>query len=374
MTGGIARVLALAIMLGACAQALAARVVDPATARRAITAPAVAAREAELAALAADGRATLLAARLDLIASDATLTDVAQEWLLDRGLHRLARIAPTREARATVNRLALRAPLVYTRVDPDHGDRASPLYDVGATARFTLRSWDREAARAAAQAELEAGSTRAVRRHAELAARDASSAAAAGIADAFRAAPPSQLAAQRAAIASALSEGADVDALALVVAERLADRALFDLVFDYAGEATALAAIPAAVRAFDAATALATLSRASRRAGIASAAVLAVGRLAPQDAAARQFLLDALSDPGTAPSAAAALGRLADPGISAEIGRRLARAQTDDERRVLVLALTLDSGPAARAELERYAQAGAGSPLMKGKVRRWLER
>jgi hypothetical protein len=102
--------------------------------------------------------------------------------------------------------------------------------------------------------------------------------------------------------------------------------------------------------------------------------VLAAGRLAPRDAAAREFLLDALSDPGTAPSAAAALGRLADPGVSAELGRRLAAAQTDDERRVLVLALTLDPGPAARAELERYAKAGAGSPPLKDKVRRWLER
>jgi hypothetical protein len=374
MTGGIARVLALAIMLGACAQALAARVVDPASARRAITVPAIVAREAELAALAADGRATLLAARLDLIASDATLTDVAQEWLLDRGLHRLARIEPTREARATVNRLALRAPLVYTRVDPDHGDRASPLYDVGATARFTLRSWDRAAARDAAQPELQAGSTRATRRYAELAARDASGAATAGIADAFRASSSSQLAAQRAAVASALAGGADVDALALIVAERLADGALFDLVFDYGGEATALAAIPAAARALDPASALAALARASRRADIASAAVLAVGRLAPQDAAARQFLFDALSDPGTAPSAAAALGHLADPAVSAEVGRRLARARSDDERRVLVLALTLDAGTAARAELERYARAGAGSPLLKDKVRRWLAR
>jgi hypothetical protein len=175
-------------------------------------------------------------------------------------------------------------------------------------------------------------------------------------------------------MASALAAGADVDALALVVAERLADRALFDLVFDYAGEATAIAAIPAAARTLDPASALAAFTRASRRADIASAAVLAAGGLAPQEPAARQFLFDALSDPGTAPSAAAALGRLADPGVSAEIGRRLASARTDDERRVLVLALTLDAGPAARAELERYASAGAGSPLMKDKVRRWLER
>ena len=107
MTGGIARYFALACALGlASLSAHAARIVDPASARQAIENPVVVARDAELIALAAGGRATELAARLELIAHDATLADVAQEWLLDRGLHALARIAPTREARATVARLA----------------------------------------------------------------------------------------------------------------------------------------------------------------------------------------------------------------------------------------------------------------------------
>lgn len=369
MPGGIVRICALALALGTSAQAIAARVVDPASARRAISAPAVAARDAGLTALEAEGRASELAAQLDLIARDGTLEDVAQEWLLDRGLHALSRISPTPAARATVIRLTARAPTVYTRVDPDHGERATPLYDAGATARFVLRNWERGAARAAAAASLAARDARVVARFAAA----ASDAARAGTADAFRDAPLDEIAAQRHAVGSALAAGRRVDPLALIVAERLADPALFGLLVDYADEREALAAVAKAPRALDAASALEALARASRRADIASAAVLAAGGLAEHDAAARRFLFESLADPGIAPSAAAALGALGDPGVSAEIGRRLESARTDGERKLLLLALRLDPSPAARTELERFARAGTGSPQLRAKTRRWLE-
>jgi len=373
MTGGIARYFALACTLGlASLPAHATHVVDPATARQAIENPIAAARDAELSALAAGGRATELAARLELIAHDATLTDVAQEWLLDRGLHSLARIAPTSEARAIVARLASRAPVVYTRVDPDHGDRATPLYDAGATARFVLRSWERNDARETAQAELAAGLTQAVDRYAQHAVLDDRDPVLAGIAEAFRNAPMSELATQRRAVSSALAQGQRVDALALILAERFADTGLFDLIFDDAGQPTALAAIPAATRALDASSALAALTRASRRPDAGSAAVLEIGRLAQNDPAARQFLFDALAEPRIAPSAAAALGHISDPAVSAEVGQRLSQARSEDERRLLVLALRLDANPGARAELERFASSGAGSPKLQNEVRRWL--
>lgn len=373
MTGGIARPFALALAIGfACSADAAARVVDPASARQAIEIPAVLARDAELAALAGGNRASELAARLELIAHDATLTDVAQEWLLDRGLHHLARAVPTPAARATVVQLASRAPVVYTRADPDHGDRATPLYDAGATARFVLRSWNRNDARAIAVTELAAGGTRSVDRYAMHVAEHPHNPVAAGIADAFRAAPVSRLATQRATVTAAIAAGQRVDALALILAERLADPALFDLVFDNAGEETALAAVPAAARALDAGAALGTLTRASGRSDVGSAALLEIGRLARDDAAAREALFDALADPARAPSAAAALARLSDPSVSAEFGRRLAAAKTEDQRRILVLALKLDATPAARAELERFTHSRAGSPKLRQEVRAWL--
>jgi hypothetical protein len=247
MTGGIARLVALACALLAFAGGAqaAARIVDPASARRAVENPAVLARDAELAALAAGPRPTELAARLEVIAHDATLSDVAQEWLLDRGLHALARMAPTPAARATVGRLASRAPIVYTRIDPDHVDRATPLYDAGATARFVLRTWNRNQARAIAELELAGGNTRSVDRYAAHAAEHARSPVLTGIADAFRAAPVPQLATQRSAAVAAVGAGQRVDALVLILAERLADPELFGLVFDNADEEAALAAVPA---------------------------------------------------------------------------------------------------------------------------------
>ena len=370
MAGGIVRICALALALGAGTQAVAARVVSLAGARQAIETPAVTTRDASLSALAVEGRSAELAARLDLIANDASLTDVAQEWLLDRGLHALARLAPSPAARATVARLTARKPIVYTRVDPDHGDRATPLYDTGATARFVLRNWERSAARAAAAADLAARDARIVSRFADTAA----DAARAGIGDAFRVAPLTEIAAQRTAVAAALAEGRRVDAIALILAERLADRDLFGLVIDHAEEREALAAVAAVLRALDASAALEALTRASRRADIASAAVLEAGRLATNDAAARRFLFEALDDPGIAPSAAASLGALHDPAVSAEIGRRLSDARSDGERRLLVLALRLDMSPAARGELERFSRSGRGSPALQAKTRHWLER
>jgi hypothetical protein len=370
MTGGIVRFCALAVALLGSGASLAARVVEPATARAAISSPAAVAQDAALAALATKGRATELAARLESVAGDPTLADVTREWLLDRGLHALARIAPTPAARATVAGLATRAPTVFTRIDPEHGERATPLYDAGATARYVLRQWERSAARAAASAALAARDAGVVARFAAAGATPA----AAGIADAFRAASREELAALRGTVAEALSAGRRVDALGLILAERLADAELFVLVLDYADQREALAAVAAARRALDGGAAFAALQRASRRADIASAAVLEIGRLAKQDPAARRFLFDALADPAISPSAATGLARLDDAAVVAEIGRRLASARSEGERRVLVLALRLDGGPSARAELERFLREGGGSPGLQAKTRRWLER
>ncbi|HKY00627.1 MAG TPA: hypothetical protein VJL86_13005, partial [Steroidobacteraceae bacterium] len=261
MTGGLARICAFALALLCGGPALAARIVDPASARAAISSPAVTARDAGLAALASEGRATELAARLELIAHDASLGDIGRAWLLDRGLHALARMEPSPAARATVGRLAASAPTVFTRVDPDHGDRTTPLYDAGATARFVLRSWERSAARTASSADLAARDARATSRFVG----EQSAPARDGIADAFRAAPIAELASQRPAVAAALRAGRRVDALALVLAVRLADPELFGLVIDYADGREALAAVAAAPRALDPGAALATLVRASRR-------------------------------------------------------------------------------------------------------------
>jgi hypothetical protein len=373
MGGGRVRYTLIALALALAGQsATAARIVDSASARRAITNSAIVAVDAEISALAADRRATDLAARLDLIANDRTITDVAQEWLLDRGLHALARLEPTPRSQETVLRLISRTPIVYTQVDPDHGDRATPLYDTAATARFVLRNWDRNAARDAARADLAAQRAAAVERFAGRAGDGRQDAVRAGIADAFRVATPLPLSSQRAAIVEALTAGRPVDELALIAAERLADAELFDLVFGLADEPVALAAIPAVTRALDSQTAFGRLAIASRRADIASAAVLEIGRLARNDGAARQFLFDAIETGDLGPSAATALAALGDPAVAAELGRRLEMARSEDSRRLIVLALRLDSSAASREQLRRFAASKRGSAELQRETRQWL--
>ena len=376
MGGGTVRYLAFALALGLAGEvASAARVVDPSSARQSIANSAIVAVDAEISALAADGRATDLAARLDLIAHDRTITDVAQEWLLDRGLHALARLEPTPRSRETVLRLLSRTPIVYTQVDPDHGDRATPLYDTAATARFVLRNWDRNAARKAAEADLAAGRPAVVERFAGRAGQGGQDAVRAGIADAFRRAAPAVLSAQRATLVEALTAGRPVDELALIAAERLADAELFDLVFGFADERVALAAVPAVARSARCPDGLRPpldcqpprRYRLRRRARDRQTGEKRLPRRASSSSTRS-------SQRDVGPSAAAALAALDDPTVAAELGRRLAKSRSEESRRLIVLALRLDASPAAQEELGRFAASKQGSAELQKETRQWLER
>lgn len=354
--------------------AFAVQLIDPASARRATTEPAVVAADTHLASLAASGQVSELALRVQRISTDRTLAPAAREWLLDRGLHQLATLVPTAEARALVQQLAGRRPEVFTRVDPDHGDRATPLYDTGATARFVLRAWERRAARLQAESDLAAGRTAVLARFAARGAPGARDPVREGIEEAFTAAPRSQLVTQRNAIHVALSAGERVDELALVLAGRLADADLAGLVVDHAEAPVALAALSSLPSVLDPSTARELFMRASRRAEIASAATLAIGRLAVQDGGARAMLYEQLGDPAVGPSAAAALAAIGDPAVASELGRRLRAATSEPSRRMHVLALRLDASPAAREELRRFAAAGQGTAQLRQEVDQWLER
>jgi hypothetical protein len=363
-----------ALLCLAAVPAFAAQVLDPAAARRATMEPAVIAADTHLSALAASGQVSELSLRIQRISTDRTLAPAAREWLLDRGLHQLAALVPTAEAHAIVQQLAGRRPEVFTLVDPDHGDRATPLYDTGATARFVLRAWERRAARLQAETDLAAGRTAVLARFAARSAPGARDPAREGIAEAFAAAPRSQLVTQRNAIHAALSAGERVDELALLLAGRLADTELARLVVDHAEAPVALAALRSLPSVLDPPTAREFLVHASRRAEIASAATLAIGRLANHDGAARAFLYEQMDDPILGPSAAAALASIGDPAVASELGRRLRAAPSEPSRRMHVLALRLDGSPAAREELRRFAAAKQGSAQLRQEVEQWLER
>jgi hypothetical protein len=370
MGGASTSLLRAALLCLAAMPAFAAEVIDPAAARRAIAEPTVVATDASLSALAESGRTSDLALQVRRISIDRTLEPVAREWLLDRGLHALARQQPTAEARTVVQQLAGRPPEVFGRIDPDHGDHATPLYDTGATARFVLRAWRRSDARAAAEADLAAGRTQFVERFAV----NPSGPQRQGIVEAIELAPLAQLSVQRNAAAAAMSAGMRVDEVALLLARRLADVELASLVIGHADARVALDALRLLPAVLDSQSAFRMLAEASRRADIASAAMLAIGPVARQDAIARSFLFERIDDPELGASAATALASIDDPAIAAEIGRRLSTTSSDIARRHFVLALQLDGGSAARDELGRFVASQQGSAQLRSEVRRWLDR
>jgi hypothetical protein len=168
--------------------------------------------------------------------------------------------------------------------------------------------------------------------------------------------------------------GRDADRLALELARRLRDPELYSLTIGHAEPAVALAAVQAAERELDSVTALGVLGKAADREPIASAALLAIGRLAATDSAAQQVLLDRLSDPVSGDSAAAALARIDDPGVTARLGTHLKEARDETTRRRVALALRFNGGPAARDALGHLVESKQGSPQLRKEVAAWLAR
>ena len=321
----------------------------------------------------ADRQATgELVAELQRLSQSATKASIADEWLLDRGLHELSRVRPTPPAKALLHTVAQRPPQIFVQVDPDHGSHAVPLYDPGATARFVLRNWERTEAREQASAALSANLTSPLERFAADDTASETDPAKAGIVDAFRAASPQTLARQRNAIAAAIARGERVDEIAALTAERLADVELYELVIGHADAPVALDALRRVRNVLGESAALDTLIAASARQPLASAALLEIGRLAEQDSRARTYLFTMLTDPAAGSSAAAALASLHEPTVAAELGRRLLRTRQEAERRQLVLALKLDGSSAARAQLDQFVKARSGSTELHKEVRTWL--
>ena len=351
-----------------------AALIDVAAAQRATSAPPASAAAARIRQHVSRGSTDAVVGELRAVLADPTFEPAAQEWLLEAGLHTLRDLPVTPGARALAEELAMRPPRLYVQVEPEHGNRAVPLYDVGAVARYALRDWIRDEARAATALALALGSPAALDGWSPQDTSPQAMATRDGILDAWRGAKIAQLAGQRAAVVAALRTGRDADRIALELARRLRDAELYSLTIGYAEPAVALAAVQGAMRDLDPASALGVLGKAADREPIASAALLAIGRLAETDAAARQLLFDRLSDPVSGASAAAALAHIEDTGVAAQLATRLATAKDEPMRRRLALALRLNGGAAARDALRRIVTTQQGSPELRQEVAAWLAR
>ena len=294
------------------------------------------------------------------------LQTAAREKLLYDTVLGMAALKPDDGARGAIDELT-RYPSETLVWREEHGHReARRLYDVAAAARFTARRWSETAARDETLRLLTAGDPASVTGYPDAPAPDRR-----GVAEAFAQADLQSLAGQRDTLAAGLEAGARVGDLALVTATRLKDPALMRELLRKADGAVAVAA----VRELDAddrfPDAVNLLLTALERPATTSAAMLALGRLAPLDPGIEQQLLDRFGAEDGA-SAAAALARVADVRLLDRIAGMLATADDERRQRHALLALRLSASDRAAEHLRVYASDPATPDALRREVPSWL--
>ena len=269
-----------------------------------------------------------------------------QEWLIElRG-----KTAPA-STRALVQSLtAYQALALAPSPEPEHRDRALiAAFDVAASARGTLRAWDLRDNTVRALAALADGKAGAV---------DLSDAEA--WAAALDQAPLSQLETLR------LQQPVLPTRAAAVMARRLQDPSLYRALFRNPPDSFVLHAITEAAASLPADEARDALESARANPQLASAAVLALGRL-----------------PGTQPSLLACLGNAAQGGSCAQalaqdavnepaLARIIEGGRDDLSTRRALMALHWMSGPLALGALEEYIADARMPANLRVEVGQWL--
>ncbi len=312
------------------------------------------------------GDSKALAAHLKAMKADPQIDAAARERLLYKTTLAVSGMDPDPALREEVEALAdyESETLVWT---DEHGHREiRPLHDVAAAARQTRRAWAEQDARKAVTPLLARSDAAAVARYAEGPETERE-----GIEQAFEAAAPDQLAAQRETLATSLARGEPVGELASIAALRTGDESLMRQVIAEAAPDVALRA----VRRIDAGewpgAPDGLLEAAASRPETASAALLALGRRAGTEPGAIAALLATLGQPAGA-SAAAALARTRDPDVARQLGRVLSGSGDETARRQALLGLRLMDSSAAEAELRAFAGDPRSPAKLVREVPSWL--
>ena len=294
------------------------------------------------------------------------IATAAREKLLYDTVMGMAALKPDDSARRAIGELT-RYPSETLVWRQEHGHReARRAYDVAAAARFTERRWSETAARDKALRLLAAGDPAALTGYPAAPPSDRR-----GITEAFAEADLRHLAGQRDTLASQLEDGKPVGELALITATRLKDPTLMRELLRKADGAIAVAAVGALNVDDRFPQAEDLLLDALERPATASAAMLALGRRAPQDARIEQKLLDRFGSEDGA-SAAAALARQADERLLDRIDRILTTADDERRQRHALLALRLSDSERAARHLRAYAADPATPDALRREVPIWL--
>lgn len=341
-------------------------VLDQATARQASHSKDIETASLQLKDLYRAGEMEAFLDHLEALATDTSLHPVAKERLVHDAAMLCSQAPPTPAVRAYVATLADRTPATYVWLDEGHHQVTVPLFDVGAAARFALRRWDAMAVRDKTILDLARGATD------YLAMRPTDEAGRQGMLEAFEQAQTRVLLQQRDAIATALRTDSSLDRIALVVARRLGDKALFLDLAALARPTWAVRMVADIRSNLAPQEAFEVLRAAGARPAISSAALLQMGPLAGESPVVAQYLLQSLGDREKGGSAAVALSRLKDPAIARELGSLLNSADGLVAKRRAVLALKLDGGPAALSELHKFVANPRASATVKQEVEKWL--
>lgn len=341
-------------------------VLEPAAAHAAATGPEVEELLAQIERAAASGSSAGLLRLADAIFARPDRHSAANDRLLRELALAFAQVSPDPAARTLLGELAGRPPgvRVWLRDGPHRIDVL--LYDVAAAARYTSRRWAEESARTEARRALQGGNADLVDR---FAAGDANFRK--GVIAALDDVSSAALFALRDTVAAALRDGADVSELALPLALRFADRELAEAVMRYGDPALAVHAVQQIGAALPPADALAVLESALSRTGLASAALLAIGRLTAAEPRARDVLFASLDDPQLGGSAAAALASLPDAEVAQELGRRLENGRNGLPERRALLALRLSESDAARRALDEFLHSSKASATLQQEAKSW---
>ncbi len=296
-----------------------------------------------------------LAARLDSARLNAVSDPLRAEAELQQTLLRLREtVMPQAATRAQVEALTGYSPQTYTDAIDDERARGGltvPAFEIAATARGTLRRWDKTAHLAALASALHRGDLEALR----------------AIDDS---------AAWRALIASA----SDVELLLLrsanpsdasvrgALALRLVDAALAREILQAPATTAGLALLAALPDAFESNAALKLLDDPDLDPGYRSAARLAMSQL-PWSADIQHTLLESLGDADGA-SSAQALAH--DPRNLPALRRVIDTAPDDPSLRRALLALRWMNDAGANATLTAFSRDASRPAALRAEVSRWL--
>ncbi len=305
------------------------------------------------------------------VSSDLTLTVNAREFLLYEGLLALGSLAnPDDQTRNAVEELLGYQSASTTTLSEGNRRLTVPLHDISSAARLTLGNWRVQSARREIFRKIASGQPPLPDWSADA---NENRRIAAGLEQALAELSPAELRAWRMQISSALYDDPRLAGGVLLIARRLGDQYLYRQLATQAPAPVVLDMIRDLDQSLDSGKSLAILSLVRQRDELASAAILATGRLQSSDPSAKELLFALLDDPlhgGSAASALARYGGLPDIG---RLGAIVLDESAGNARRTAVLALRLNISPAARTELDRLAADPRLSRNLRQEITQWLD-